>query len=85
MFTRVCVLELKNFVKERDIDVWMLQNCCTLNQNKLKFVPAVHGRADPGAVQYKAWVCESLLSGIAGSSPVGYMDISLLRVMCVVR
>jgi len=29
----------------------------------------------PVAVQSKAWVCDSLLSGIAGANPTGGMDV----------
>jgi len=33
----------------------------------------------------KAWVCGASLAGIAGSNPAGGMDVSLLRMLCVVR
>jgi hypothetical protein len=33
----------------------------------------------------KAWICGRSLTGIAGSSPTGGMDVSVLWVLCVVR
>jgi len=32
----------------------------------------------------KAWICDRLLGGIAGSNRAGYMD-GVFRVLCVVR
>jgi hypothetical protein len=39
----------------------------------------------PVAARSKAWICGRSLSGIAGSKPVGVMDVCLLWVLCVVR
>ena len=39
----------------------------------------------PVAARSKAWVCSSLLVGIAGSNPAEGMDVCLVRVLCVVR
>jgi hypothetical protein len=39
----------------------------------------------PVAERSKAWVCGRWLVGIAGSNLAGGMDVSVLRVMCVVR
>jgi hypothetical protein len=36
------------------------------------------------AARSKAWVCGSSLAGIAGSNPVGSMDVCLLCLLCVV-
>ena len=35
-------------------------------------------RPSPVTVRFKAWVCERLLAGLAGSNPDGEMEISLL-------
>ena len=37
------------------------------------------------AARSKAWVCGGTLAGIAGSNPAGGMDISLLRMLYVMR
>ena len=34
------------------------------------------------AARSKAWVCGRSLAGIAGSNPVGGMDVSLVSVVC---
>ena len=33
----------------------------------------------------KVWVCGSLLAGIAGSNPVGGIDVCLLWMLCVAQ
>ena len=37
------------------------------------------------ATRSKAWVCERSLARTAGSNIAGDMDVSLVRVLCVVR
>ena len=37
------------------------------------------------AARSKAWFCGRSLGGTAGSNPTGDMEVSLLRVLCVVR
>ena len=37
------------------------------------------------AARSKAWVCGGSLAGIAGSNPAGGVNVSLLRMLCVVR
>jgi hypothetical protein len=66
------------FVYLKTVGIWdsIASNYCVVLNN---WVPI------PVTARSKAWVCDRLLAGIAGSNPTGGMDVSILQVFCVVR
>ena len=50
------------------------------NKKNIRFI----GKAIPVAARPMAWFCGRWLTGIAGSNPVGGIDVCLLRILCFV-